>query len=61
MKELTLIASGLLLCSCADMVVTKTYVSGSAAQLSSEVDAKEVGSVRYQVNCGVGQTNPSAI
>jgi hypothetical protein len=61
MKQFTLIASSLLLCSCADMVVTRTYVAGSAAQVRSEVDAKDVGSVRYQTNCGVGEANPSAI
>ena len=43
------------------MVVTKTYVAGSAAQAGAEVDAKDIGSVRYQVNCGVGEANPSAI
>src|SRR5690348_14741736 len=61
MKTLTVIASSLLLCSCADMLVTKTYVAGSATQVRTGVDAKDVGSVRYEVNCGVGGANPSAI
>jgi hypothetical protein len=64
MKSLTVIASSLLLCSCADMVVTKTYVPNSAAGARTEVDAKDFGSsesVRYSTNCGVGEANPSAI
>ncbi|HEX4665981.1 MAG TPA: DUF4410 domain-containing protein [Chthoniobacterales bacterium] len=64
MKSFTVIVSSLLLCSCADMVVTKTYVSNSATTTRTEVDAKDVGStetVRYQTNCGVGEANPSAI
>lgn len=61
MKQLIVIASSLLLCSCADMVVTRTYVTGSTSQVGAEVDAKDVGSVRYQINCGVGEANPSAI
>jgi Domain of unknown function (DUF4410) len=62
MKSFIAIASCLLLCSCADMVVTKTYVPNSAGQAPGIVDAKDVGSrVRYQTNCGVAETNPSAI
>jgi Domain of unknown function (DUF4410) len=64
MKTFTVIASSLLLCSCADMVVTKTYVSNSATRTRAQVDAKDFGStetVRYQTNCGVGEANPSAI
>ena len=59
MKSFTVIASCLLLCSCADMVVTKTYVSSSSAGMA--VDAKDIGSVHYQANCGVGAAHPSAI
>ena len=62
MKSFIAIASCLLLCSCADMVVTKTYVPNSAGQAPGIVDAKDVGSrVRYQTNCGVAEANPSAI
>ncbi|MEO5718916.1 MAG: DUF4410 domain-containing protein, partial [Chthoniobacterales bacterium] len=63
MKFFTVIATtSLLLSSCADMVVTKTYNSSTAS--STEVDAKDVGSkemVRYETNCGVGAINPEAI
>ncbi len=63
MKPFIAIASCLLLCSCADMVVTRTYVPNSGGQApAGAVDAKDVGSrVRYQTNCGVGATNPLAI
>jgi uncharacterized protein DUF4410 len=64
MKSFTVIASSLLLCSCADMVVTKSYTSTSATRTRTEVDAKDFGStetVRYEANCGVGEANPSAI
>jgi hypothetical protein len=64
MKSIIAIASSLLLCSCADTVVTKTYVSSSATRTRSTVDAKDFGSaetVRYETNCGVGEANPSAI
>lgn len=60
MKSFTVIASSLLLCSCADMTVTKTYVPNSGVA-SSEVDAKDYGSIRYETNCGVGAANPAAI
>ena len=64
MKSLIAIAASLLLSSCADMVVTKSYVSSSASRTHSEVDAKDFGSqesVRFEANCGVGAANPSAI
>lgn len=64
MKSFTVIALSLLLCSCADMVVTKTYTSSSVSRTRTEVDAKDFGStetVRYETNCGVGEANPSAI
>jgi hypothetical protein len=60
MKSLTVLAFSLLVCSCADMVVTKTYVPGSGTAHGA-VDAKDFGSVRYTTNCGVGEANPSAI
>lgn len=62
MKSLALLASSLLLCSCADMVVTRTYTSSSVTR--TEVDAKDFGStetIRYDTNCGVGEANPVAI
>ncbi len=62
MKSFTVIASSLLLCSCADMVVTKSYVSNSVTRTAvdaKDFDAKET--VHYAANCGVGAANPSAI
>ena len=62
MKSLTVIACCLLLCSCADMVVTRTYTT--ASRTNTEVDAKDFGSqetVRYETNCGVGAAHPAAI
>src|SRR5450432_285499 len=64
MKSFFALALSLLVCSCADMVVTKTYTSGSSSRSRAEVDSKDVGSketVRYETNCGVGATNPAAI
>ncbi len=62
MKSFTLLATSLLLCSCADMVVTKTYTSSISSR--TEVDGKDFDakdSVRFQTNCGVGATDPVAI
>ena len=60
MKSFIAIASSLLLCSCADMNVTKSYVSNSGG--STGVDAKDMGSpVHYEANCGVGAAHPAAI
>jgi hypothetical protein len=64
MKSLLALAVSLLLCSCADMVVTRTYVSNSTTRSRTEVDAKDFDSketVRYETNCGVGAANPAAI
>src|SRR5947199_1079754 len=61
MKPLIAIASSLLLCSCADMYVTKSQVGGSGA--APPTDTKDFGSrVRMiTANCGVGAYGPSAI
>ena len=61
MKSLFAIASSLLLCSCANMYVTKSQVGGGGAAAS--VDAKDFGSEVRMVtaNCGVGAYDPSAI
>ncbi len=64
MKSLSLLFCSLSLCSCADMVVTKTYQTGTTSVARTEVDAKDFGSqetVRYETNCGVGAANPEAI
>jgi hypothetical protein len=61
MKSFIAIASSLLLCSCADMYVTKTDVatcsSGGAA-----IDAKDYASSGvHMITCGVGAYDPRAI
>ncbi len=64
MKSSFAIALSLLLSSCADMVVTKTYVAGANGSSRTEVDAKDFGSregIRFQTNCGIGAANPTAI
>src|ERR1700719_3341631 len=63
MKSLIAIASSLLLCSCADMYVTKTDVATPGGQTGGAIDAKDYGSkgVHMITNCGVGASNPSAI
>ncbi|MGI8432395.1 MAG: DUF4410 domain-containing protein [Chthoniobacterales bacterium] len=56
------LASSLLLCSCADMVVTKSYTSSTSTR--TEVDAKDFDAkdgVRFSTNCGVGASHPVAI
>jgi len=62
MKSLIAIASSLLLCSCADMYVTKSSVSGSGTA-SAPIDPKDFGSGVHMVtnNCGVGAYGPRAI
>ena len=60
MKSFSVIATSLLLCSCADMVVTKSSTTSSRTVVDAkDFDAKE--GVRYQTNCGVGAANPVAI
>ena len=63
MKSFLAIVTGMLLCSCADMYVTKTEVATPAGHSMGAVDAKDYGSmgVRMVTNCGVGASNPSAI
>ncbi|MDQ6654241.1 MAG: DUF2791 family P-loop domain-containing protein [Verrucomicrobiota bacterium] len=59
-----ILSSSLLLCSCADMYVTKTDVAGSGHASYAAVDAKDYGSVsgvRMTNNCGVGAAHPKAI
>ena len=61
MKAFIAIVSGSLLCSCADMYVTRSQVNGGG--VAAPVDAKDFGSrVRMiTANCGVGAYGPSAI
>lgn len=61
MKPFIAIASSLLLCSCADMYVTKSRVGGSVS--TAATDGKDFGShVRMiTANCGVGAYGPHYI
>lgn len=64
MKSLIAIASSILLCSCADMYVTKTDVATPGGRNVAAIDAKDFyGSkgVHMITNCGVGAANPHAI
>jgi hypothetical protein len=63
MKSFFAILSGLLLCSCADMYVTKTDVSTPGGGSGAAIDAKDYKStaVHMTTNCGVGAANPRAI
>jgi hypothetical protein len=60
MKSFIAFASSILLCSCADMVVTKTDVA--TCDRGAAIDAKDVGSARiHMTTCGVGAYDPRAI
>src|SRR5882724_2386660 len=63
MKSVIVIASSLLLCSCADMYVSQTQVSTPGGGNVAAIDSKDYGSkgVRMITNCGVGAANPRAI
>ncbi len=58
MKSFIAFTTSLLLCSCADMYVTKSQVAGSGG--GGAVDGKDFGSV-HMVSCGVGAAHPRAI
>jgi hypothetical protein len=63
MKSFFALLSGLLLCSCADMNVTKTDVATPGGASVAPIDAKDYGSARVHMvtNCGVGASGPRAI
>ncbi|HMJ06854.1 MAG TPA: BREX system ATP-binding domain-containing protein [Chthoniobacterales bacterium] len=62
MKPLfALLSSSLLLCSCADMYVSKTDVATAGGSSSVALDAKDYGSGVHMTTCGVGAYNPKAI
>jgi Domain of unknown function (DUF4410) len=64
MKSFLVVVSGILLCSCADMYVTKTDVATPCGNSTAAIDAKDYGSSRVHMvtmNCGVGAANPKAI
>jgi hypothetical protein len=58
MKSLIALSASFLLCSCADMVVTKTDVAGGSR---STVSSDPKDGVRMVTNCGVGASAPKAI
>ena len=63
MKSFLAVLSGILLCSCADMYVTRTYVSTPCGSSAASIDAKDYGSSRVHMvtSCGVGASDPKAI
>ena len=63
MKPLIVTVFSILLCSCADMHVTRTYVATPGGLASGQTDAKDFASrgVHMTTNCGVGASNPIAI
>ena len=63
MKSVIAIASSILLCSCADMYVSRTEVATPGGRSAAAIDAKDFGSkgVHMITNCGVGAANPRAI
>jgi len=58
-----ILSSSLLLCSCADMYVTKTDVATAGGVSTAQIDPKDFGSVDgvRMTTCGVGAANPKAI
>lgn len=60
---LAILSSSLLLCSCADMYVTKTDVATAGGSSSAAIDSKDYGSVDgvRMITCGVGAYDPKAI
>jgi Domain of unknown function (DUF4410) len=60
MKSFLAILSTILLCSCADMYVTKTDVAGGSTRTTT-ADAKDSKGVYMTTNCGVGAYAPKAI
>jgi hypothetical protein len=62
MKPFLAIVSSILLCSCADMYVTKTQVAGGSTRTTASTDAKDYSKGVYMTtNCGVGAYGPKAI
>src|SRR5229473_2463173 len=63
MKSVIVIASSILLCSRADMYVTRTEVATPGGRTAGAIEAKDYGSkgVHMITNCGVGASNPRAI
>src|SRR6266403_3480966 len=62
MKPFLAILSSILLCSCADMYVTRTQVAGGSTRTTASTDAKDYSKGVYMTtNCGVGAYGPKAI
>src|SRR6476469_1690240 len=59
MKSFLALVSSLLLCSCADMYVTRSQVAGGSR--TTTADAKDSKGVYMTTNCGVGAYAPKAI
>ena len=62
---IAILSSSFLLCSCADMYVTKTDVATAGGVSTASIDSKDLGSIEgvrmTTNNCGVGAANPKAI
>ena len=63
MKPLIALITSLLLCSCADMRVTRTQVAGGGSRGGVSSDSKDYGNGVHMItaNCGVGAYGPKAI
>src|SRR3954468_8373611 len=61
MKSFLAILSSLLLCSCADMYVTKSQVAGGVSTASTDGKDYSKSGVYMTTNCGVGAYEPKAI
>ncbi len=64
MKPFLALLFSSLLCSCADMYVTKTDVAGGSTASTVTSDPKDYDSksgIRMVTNCGVGASEPKAI
>src|SRR2546423_13755073 len=61
MKLFLALLSSILLCSCAEMYVTKTEVAGGSTRTTTTSDAKDSKGVYMTTNCGVGAYAPKAI
>ena len=59
MKSLLALVSSILLCSCADMYVTRSQVAGGSR--TTTADAKDSKGIYMTTNCGVGAYAPKAI
>jgi len=60
MKSFFAILSSILLCSCADMYVTRTQVAGGSVRTTA-ADSKDGRGIYMTTNCGVGAYAPKAI